>query len=161
MTTNPNKPDGIALCSTCNCMTHTVDGRCGKCKATKPDKCTHENYTIRNIDGGGYYWECYGCNQDITSIVEAKGKPDDELKQLLGDYNGYDFCGEKNCNGQRKANELLDNLSSLIARREQEIHYKAIEAVGEDFVEVTEYDRAINGVIRRTRTNINKIFGKE
>ena len=36
------------------------------------------------------------------------------LDDCLGDYNGYDFCGEKNCNGQLKANELKRTIISQI-----------------------------------------------
>lgn len=28
-------PDEISLCTNCYCMTHTVQGKCGKCKADK------------------------------------------------------------------------------------------------------------------------------
>lgn len=28
-------PDEVSLCSSCNCMTHTVSEKCGKCKAQK------------------------------------------------------------------------------------------------------------------------------
>lgn len=34
----------ISLCENCWCMTHTIDGRCGKCKALKrPDVIGDEN----------------------------------------------------------------------------------------------------------------------
>lgn len=36
-----------------------------------------------------------------------------ELEQLLKDYNGFDFCGEKVCSGQNKATELEKALTSL------------------------------------------------
>lgn len=32
------KPSDISLCDSCGCMTHTIDGHCGKCKAPKPSK---------------------------------------------------------------------------------------------------------------------------
>lgn len=28
-------PDEVSLCTNCYCMTHTVQGKCGKCKAGK------------------------------------------------------------------------------------------------------------------------------
>lgn len=36
------------------------------------------------------------------------------LDEILKDYNGYDFCGEKSCNGQRKARELKQAISDLV-----------------------------------------------
>lgn len=37
--TSPSTPPPIevSLCPSCNCMTHTIEGHCGKCKAVKPD----------------------------------------------------------------------------------------------------------------------------
>ena len=34
-TTSEVNDDPISLCENCWCMTHTIDGRCGKCKAKK------------------------------------------------------------------------------------------------------------------------------
>lgn len=33
----------------------------------------------------------------------------------LKDYNGYDFCGEKSCKGQHKADELVSSMLEIIA----------------------------------------------
>lgn len=50
---------------------------------------------------------------------------DTEIEELLKDYNGYDFCGEIACNGQNKANELIQALLSL--------HKSQVQAlIGED-----------------------------
>ena len=33
--TNVTKSDDIRLCKNCYCMSHTIDGKCGKCEARK------------------------------------------------------------------------------------------------------------------------------
>ena len=39
---------------------------------------------------------------------------DTEIEELLKDYNGYDFCGEKACSGQNKANELIQAITTYL-----------------------------------------------
>lgn len=36
------------------------------------------------------------------------------VEDVLKEYNGYDFCGEKACSGQNKANELINQLYELL-----------------------------------------------
>ena len=40
--------------------------------------------------------------------------PKSKLEDILKEYNGYDFCGEINCNGQAKATELLAQIKTYI-----------------------------------------------
>lgn len=35
MKDSPNKEEIVSLCPHCNCATHTIDGKCGKCKKMK------------------------------------------------------------------------------------------------------------------------------
>lgn len=41
---------------------------------------------------------------------------DEQIIELLKDYNGYDFCGAKECSAQAKANELTKYIKQLIAQ---------------------------------------------
>ena len=43
--TTPTKLN-ISLCTNCNCMTKTIKGKCGKCRAIKPTKKRREIYEI-------------------------------------------------------------------------------------------------------------------
>ena len=55
------------------------------------------------------------------------------LDDCLGDYNGYDFCGEKNCNGQLKANELKRTIISQIEIEKLRARITEAELYSADF----------------------------
>lgn len=42
-----DEPSEISLCSSCYCMTHTIDGKCGKCGSPSNDQISAE----KGIDG--------------------------------------------------------------------------------------------------------------
>ena len=41
--------DDITLCTNCNCMTHTIDGKCGKCDAAKVETPSEPTYTLKQL----------------------------------------------------------------------------------------------------------------
>ena len=41
--------DDITLCTSCNCMTHTIDGKCGKCDAAKVETPSEPTYTLKQL----------------------------------------------------------------------------------------------------------------
>jgi hypothetical protein len=49
------------------------------------------------------------------------------IELVLRDYNGYDFCGEKACNGQAKATEL-----TALINRDYILKSEVLSAIGED-----------------------------
>lgn len=55
----------------------------------------------------------------MTNTTALPVEQVDELKQriteLLGDYNGYDSCGRKACNGWQKQIQLTNELLQLLA----------------------------------------------
>ncbi len=57
-----------------------------------------------------------------------------------------------------------DPADIIIAEAEQAINAyilgEVMAIIGDDFVEVTEYDRAINGVLKMQRNKANKKWGK-
>ncbi len=52
MSQSDNVPDDVSLCDSCGCMTHTIDDRCGKCKAIKsaPDNAPADRHNKREND---------------------------------------------------------------------------------------------------------------
>ena len=38
-----NNNTEISLCKNCWCMTHTINKKCGKCKAYKEEECSRKN----------------------------------------------------------------------------------------------------------------------
>lgn len=75
---------------------------------------TYREHTVGSHSddrGGDSDLPCYcdrRINQDTTSI-------DEQIIELLKDFNGYDFCGEKACSSQAKASELIKYLKALIS----------------------------------------------
>ena len=39
----------LSLCDNCNCMTKTINGKCGKCKAFKINNCTNCGKEIKGM----------------------------------------------------------------------------------------------------------------
>lgn len=64
---------------------------------------------------------------------------EDKLVQLLKDYNGYDFCGEKACSGQNKANELIKEIDKLFKERFLELIDKTGRKSEDDIYSRHEY----------------------
>lgn len=72
---------------------------------------------------------------------------DEQIRVILVDYNGYDFCGEKACNGYGKATELIDQLKTLFTEHSKEVDRLA---------RIDELDRCYQkfGMPKQLRTNL-------
>lgn len=51
----------------------------------------------------------------MTTSTPLPEQKDEQIIELLKDFNGYDFCGEKACSSQAKASELIKYLKALIS----------------------------------------------
>ena len=59
-------------------------------------------------------------NTNKDSLREA-------ITELLKDYNGYDFCGEIACNGQGKATELTEKITTALTSHIEKAKAQGIE----------------------------------
>lgn len=73
---NTDSNDEISLCESCHCMTHTINGHCGKCRAVKINDsnaktlsaCCHAPVIVGGDDEEGtHYYVCTKC-KDVCDV---------------------------------------------------------------------------------------------
>lgn len=82
----------------------------------------------------------------------------DWIDEVLKDYNGYDFCGEKNCAGQQKANDIKQAITAHI---EKEILRGRIEELEKLDAFKPEVGAYLSDIIDERLKTLNSQIGAE
>ena len=134
----------VCQCTNCNCMTHTVNGRCGKCNAEKPvfkEETFESIYNLKNTRGSL-------TDKEVDKLKELHDQKIEELK-LQGDTDNLNYLGERNTIFLEKNKQISELQSEL---KETQISYNGIVEI---YNKILEKNKELQARLERQLKDIN------
>lgn len=141
--TKVNRED-VSFCQSCYCSTHTIDGKCGKCGATKVNREWEEEFdkltdTSSCPDGGCTEANEWLKNNKTLYSDEVYGEPMFDLDE----------------------DKIKAFIRQAVTQAEDNMRKRCVEALPKKLVVVDKYDRpfveGFNQAIDKATQNINNL----